>query len=59
MVLMHRRRGGVTGIHHCDIPNENGDPRRLYVGVYTVTTGEYFQNHNTNMVKHSFHFSYK
>ena len=46
VVLMHRRKGGATGIYYCDIPNQNEDPRRLYVGVYTTNTGGYFQDHN-------------
>ena len=50
VVLMHRRRSGVTGIYHCGVPNENEDPHRLYVGVYTADTGGYFQNHNSNML---------
>ena len=43
MVLMHRRRGGVTGIYRCDIPDQTEDPHRLYVGVYTDNTGGYSQ----------------
>ena len=46
MVLMHRRRSGVTGIYRCDIPGQNEYPRRLYVGVYTANTGGYFKTHN-------------
>ena len=42
VVLLHRRRGGVTGIYRCDIPDQNGDPHRLYVGVYTANTGGYY-----------------
>ena len=44
MILMHRRRGGVTGIYRCDIPDQTEDPRRLYVGLYTANTGGYFQD---------------
>ena len=43
MVLMHRRRGGVSGIYHCDIPDQTENPRKLYVGVYTANTGGYSQ----------------
>ena len=43
MVFMHRRRGGVIGIYRCDIPDQNEDPHRLYVGVYTANTGGYSQ----------------
>ena len=43
MVLMHRRRGGVTGMYRCDMPDQNENPHRLYVGVYTANTGGYSQ----------------
>ena len=46
VVLMHRRRGGVTGMYHCDIPGQNEDTYKLYVGVYTPNTGGYFQDHH-------------
>ena len=51
MVLMHRRRGGVTGIYHCDIPGHNEDTHKLYVGVYTRNTGGYFQDHHSNLLE--------
>ena len=51
VVLMHRRRGGVTGIYRCDIPglfhHPYEDPVRLYVGVYAANTGGYFLDHHT------------
>ena len=50
VVLMHRRRGGVTGIYHCDIPDQNGHPCRLYVGVYMTNTGGYY-HHMQQLVK--------
>jgi len=31
----------ITGIFHCDIPNESGVAQSLYVGIYTSTTGEF------------------
>ena len=43
VVLMHRRRGGVNGIYRCDILDQTENPHRLYIGVYTVTTGGYYQ----------------
>ena len=40
VVRMHRRRGGVTGIYHCEIPDTVGIIQSLYIGVYTANTGE-------------------
>ena len=40
VVRMHRRRGGVTGIYYCKIPDDNAGVQILYVGVYTNTTGQ-------------------
>ena len=40
VVRMHRRRGGVTGIYYCKIPDDDGGVQILYVGVYTNTTGQ-------------------
>ena len=40
VVRMHRRRGGVTGIYRCEIPDANGVYQRMYVGLYTGNTGE-------------------
>ena len=40
VVRMHRRRGGVTGIYYCKIPDDNVGVQILYVGVYTNTTGQ-------------------
>ena len=40
VVRMHRRRGGVTGIYCCKIPDDNSVVQILYVGVYTNTTGQ-------------------
>ena len=37
MVRLHRRRGGVTGVYSCKIPDDNGVMQILYVGVYTNT----------------------
>ena len=41
VVLLHRRRGGATGIYRCSVPGQNKDLVTLYVGVYTANTGEY------------------
>ena len=40
VVHMHRRRGGVTGIYHCVIPDTAGVDQILYIGVYTASTGK-------------------
>ena len=40
MVRMHRRRGGVTGIYSCKVPDDNGFIQSLNVGVYTTNTGQ-------------------
>ena len=40
VVRMHRRRGGVTGIYSCKIPDENAEVQILYIGVYTNNTGK-------------------
>ena len=41
VVLLHRRRGGATGIYHCNVTGQNKDLITLYVGVYTANTGEF------------------
>ena len=41
IVLMNRRRGGVTGIYHCVLPNAMNFTQAIYIGVYTASTGEY------------------
>ena len=38
--VLHRRRGGVDGIYHCEIPDTAGVDQTIYIGVYTVSTGE-------------------
>ena len=40
VVRLHRRRGGVTGIYRCAIPNKMNVTQNLYVRVYTNNTGE-------------------
>ena len=40
-VLLNRNPGATTtGVFHCDIPDASGDLQSLYVGIYTMTTGE-------------------
>ena len=41
VVLLHRRRSGVTGIYRCNVPDQNEEQLNLYVGVYTTNTGGY------------------
>ena len=41
VVRLNRRRGGVTGIYHCEIPDANGVTQDIYVGLYTNDNGEY------------------
>ena len=40
VVLLHRRRGGVTGNYRCEISDAMNVTQNLYVGVYTKNTGE-------------------
>ena len=40
-VLLHRRRGGVTGIYRCVIPDAMNVTQTIYIGVYTANTGEW------------------
>ena len=40
VIRMNRRRGGVNGIYHCEIPDQSGNNQSLYVGVYTRNTGK-------------------
>ena len=41
VVYMHRRRGGVEGIYHCEIPDTMNVIQTIYIGVYSASTGEY------------------
>ena len=38
--LLQRRRGGVDGIYHCEIPDKTGVIQNIYIGVYSANTGE-------------------
>ena len=40
VVRMNRRRGGVDGIYHCEIPDLTNITRTVYIGVYTASSGE-------------------
>ena len=40
VVRMHRRRGGEDGIYRCEIPDSMNVLQTIYIGVYSVTTGE-------------------
>ena len=42
VVRMNRRRGGVNGTYHCEIPNAAGVDQTIYIGVYTAGTGEWY-----------------
>ena len=42
MVLLHRRRGGVTGIYSCEIPGAMNVTQTIYIGIYTASTGEWY-----------------
>ena len=38
-VLLHRKKGGEDGVYYCEIPDEQGDMHRVYVGMYSATGG--------------------
>ena len=40
VVYLHRRRGGVTGIYSCVIPDIMNVTQTIYIGVYSGGTGE-------------------
>ena len=40
VVQLNRRRGGVEGIYHCEIPDSMNVMQTIYIGVYTASTGE-------------------
>ena len=42
VVRMHRRGGGVEGIYRCEIPDTFGFIQTLYIGVYSLSTGEWY-----------------
>ena len=42
MVLLHRWRGGVNGIYHCEILDAVNVTQTIYIGLYSASTGEWF-----------------
>ena len=42
VVHMHHRRGGVSGIYRCVIPDAMNITQTIYIGVYTPSTGEWY-----------------
>ena len=42
VVHMNRRRGGVDGIYHCEIPDALNVTQTIYLGVYKASTGELY-----------------
>ena len=42
VVRMHRKRGGVEGIYRCVIPDTMDVTQTIYIGVYSVSTGEWW-----------------
>ena len=38
---MNRRRGGVEGIYRCEIPDAMNVTQTVYIGVCSVSTGEW------------------
>ena len=40
VVRLNRRRGGVTGIYRCEIPDAAGVNQAMFIGVYNASTGE-------------------
>ena len=42
LLRLQRRRGGVTGIYSCVIPDATNVTKTIYIGVYTANTGEWY-----------------
>ena len=40
VVHLSRRRGGVDGVYHCEIPDTMNITQNVYIGVYTGSSGE-------------------
>ena len=56
VVRMNRREGGVDGIYRCWIPVSVGPPivyQKLYIGVYTASTGELYMYTGINYISTS------
>ena len=41
MVKLNRKRGGEDGIYRCEIDDARNVIQRIYIGVYTASTGEW------------------
>ena len=54
---MNRRRGGVTGIYSCVIPDAMNVTKTIYIGVYTASTGEWYMQQD-QVGKHAFWFHF-
>ena len=40
VVRLHRRRGGMEGIYHCEIPDLMNVIQIMYIGMYSASTGK-------------------
>ena len=40
VVHLYRKRGGVEGIYHCEIPDAMNVTQTIYIGVYNTSSGE-------------------
>ena len=40
-IYLNRRKGGVEGIYHCEIPDSVNIIQTIYIGLYTASTGEW------------------
>ena len=40
VVRLQRRRGGAEGVYNCQIPDTSGFLQTIYIGVYSLSTGE-------------------
>ena len=41
VVRLNRRRGGVDGIYRCEIRDSMNVTQRIYIGVYTASSGKW------------------
>ena len=42
VVRLNRRRGGEEGIYHCEIPDSTNVIQKIYIGVYSAGSGEWY-----------------